>query len=191
MISMLELMDRIAKGEIFLNSLGTNDPKRQTAEANLKNLKAQLTALERSSEAELQRESVCEADCTSPGNFKRYEPPFIEIDPRPDLIDDSQKWTILLKMALELDGDLCGALNGIRCGGTRIRPGRTGSGDIRWILRPDIDPSGRRAWETQTDYEEARDKYLKPHFEEVTGLLQKLADMFPPVEQAVQQEMKI
>ena len=162
--------EMIAEGERFLESLPADDPKRRAAEAKIERLRRQL-----------EREN----------DFGRFEPPFIEVDPRPDLVDDSEKWGALLKMALELDAVLCGVLNGMRCGGTRIRPARTGSGEMRWILRPDFDPSGRLAWQTQADYEEARDKYLKPQLEEVSRLLQGLTGRFPPAELVVQQEMRI
>lgn len=153
--------DRIKKGEVFLNSLAPNDPKRTQAEKNLINLKAQL------------------AEGFTSG---LYEPPLIDVDPRTDLSGDSEKWSTLLKMALERDEKMCGVLNGMRCGGTRIKLGRTPTGGYRWILQPDIDPTGRLAWESQKDYEEMRDKYLKPYFGEVTELLRKLEKQFSPIE---------
>jgi hypothetical protein len=89
-------------------------------------------------------------------------------DPRPDLVDDSELWAALLELAGYRSGELFGALHGMRCMGTRIR--RASKGYV-YILRPDIDPTGCLAWETEEQYKEARDKWLKPHSEILKELL--------------------
>lgn len=85
------------------------------------------------------------------------------IDPRPDLSEDSELWSELLTIAnsfhpneKEKNKKFCLVLHGMRCGGTRLRQGKNG-----WVLRPDIDPTGRVAWISQEEYEYFRDKYLK------------------------------
>lgn len=50
----------------------------------------------------------------------------IYIDPRPDLEADSALWTKLLRRAQKIDPMLAGTLHGFRCGGLRIKRGRTG-----------------------------------------------------------------
>ncbi|WP_143014376.1 MULTISPECIES: hypothetical protein [unclassified Paenibacillus] len=107
------------------------------------------------------------------------------VDPRPDLADDMHLWHVLLKMAAEDDqragrvygvddNTLCGVLNGIRCGGTRIRPGKNG-----WVIRPDIDPSGHTAWTTQEEYDYIKARYLQPWVSQIAGLLQELKSTHP------------
>jgi len=91
------------------------------------------------------------------------------LDPRPDLKEDSHLWDKLLRLANDVDTNLAATLNGFRCMGTRIKKGRTG-----YVLRPDVDPSGDKAWETKEQYEEARDKWLRPHARKIAKLLQKL-----------------
>ncbi|QJD87888.1 hypothetical protein [Cohnella herbarum] len=104
----------------------------------------------------------------------------VELIPRPDLKYDSNKWATLLVLAYEKNEELYGVLKGIRSGGTRLRVGKATNGVKRWILKPDIDPSGKIAWASKSEYEEARDKYLMPHMEEIIMLLKKLEDRFPP-----------
>lgn len=91
------------------------------------------------------------------------------IDPRPDLKEDHLLWSRLLDQASERNEELAGVLHGLRCGGTRIRKVKG-----RYILRPDVDPSGRIAWERKEDYEELRDKYLKPYTKVMIQLLGEL-----------------
>lgn len=88
-------------------------------------------------------------------------------DPRPDLAEDSALWKTLLNLAQEQNPMLAGVLHGFRCQGTRIRQGKNG-----YVLRPDIDPVF--AWPSQEDYERERDRWLKPHAEEITALLKRL-----------------
>ena len=96
--------------------------------------------------------------------------PSYTIDPRPDLAEDSEKWTKLLQLAMNKHGEeLAGILHGFRCGGTRLKRGRNG-----YVLRPDVDPTGTLAWPSMEEYEAMRDKYLTPCREEVTKLLKEL-----------------
>lgn len=88
-------------------------------------------------------------------------------DPRPDLEEDSALWKALLNLAQGENPMLAGVLHGFRCQGTRIRQGRSG-----YVLRPDIDPVF--AWPSQKEYEKERDRWLKPHAEEIANLLRRL-----------------
>ncbi|MCD9026027.1 hypothetical protein [Cohnella silvisoli] len=173
-----DTLNRIAVGEEQLNKLQPEDPKRTKIEKNLDKLRADLAALKPESTPDSQ---------TTPG-LTQLEPPFIEVDPRPELQQDTEQWTTLLKLAFMKSEELCGVLNGIRCGGTRLKVGRTSNGN-RWTLKPDIDSSGRLSWASQADYEEARDKYLMPHMAAVTELLKELAGRYEPIEREIQQEM--
>jgi len=177
----IDLQNRIAKGEKRLALLSASDPKRDGVEKNLSKLRRQLTDMKGSNPQT--------SGNSSPEAGWKYEPPFIEVDPRPDLDADSEQWSTLLKLALNRNEELCGVLNGIRCGGTRLRIGQSSKGK-RWILKPDIDPTGRNAWENLADYEEVRDKFLMPHLADVTALLKDLAERHEPTEQEIQQEMR-
>lgn len=102
-------------------------------------------------------------------------------DPRPDLAEDSHLWNELLCIAYafhpllpEKNAEFCGVLNGMRCGGTRLRQGKNG-----WVLRPDIDPTGRVAWVSQEEYEYFRDKYLKEWFTWLKYALKRLSENHP------------
>ena len=97
-----------------------------------------------------------------------FDPPLMG-DPRLDMKEDSRLWDVLLDMACREDKELAGTLHGFRCMGTRIK-----EVDDRYVLRPDIDPLGRRAWESKSEYKEARDKWLRPHAQKITVLLQEL-----------------
>lgn len=122
--------------------------------------------------------------------------PFIQIleikatmivpDPRPDLAEDSVPWSRLLALAKEeterlnnkttvkqkQTGSFFGVLHGFRCAGTRLRRSETGSG--MYVLRPDIDPTGERAWMSQEEYEQFRDRYLAPWKDVLVRVLQRL-----------------
>jgi len=104
-----------------------------------------------------------------PEAVEEVEMPEPLADPRPDLKEDSALWDRFLKFANMEDENLAGTLHGFRCMGTRIKIGRNG-----YVLRPDVDPSGDKAWETKEQYEEARDKWLRPHARKIAKLLQKL-----------------
>lgn len=104
-----------------------------------------------------------------------WTPPPIWLDPRPDLKEDHEAWSKLLRMACLMDPPevgvpLCGLLNGLRCGGTRLKK----NSKAKWILRPDIDPTGRTAWSSREEYEEIREKYVVPEGERIAKLLEQL-----------------
>jgi hypothetical protein len=84
--------------------------------------------------------------------------PELNVDPRPDLAEDSQLWVLLLTLAQLHTGNLefWGTLQGFRCMGTRIKtlPG----GNL--ALRPLIGPDG---FESSIEYEKLRDRWLKPY----------------------------
>lgn len=102
-------------------------------------------------------------------------------DPRPDLADDHYLWNQLLRIAYEFNreeraqsAEFCGVLNGMRCGGTRLRPGKNG-----WVLRPDIDESGVVAWQSQTEYDTYKERYLVRWLEWLRFALKKLNEKAP------------
>ena len=108
-------------------------------------------------------------------------------DPRPDLIEDSALWSRLLtlakaeterlrsKITVEQDrtGSFFGVLHGFRCAGTRLRKSNTGSG--MYVLRPDVDPTGERAWISREEYEQFKERYLAPWKDVLIETLQKLS----------------
>ncbi len=91
-------------------------------------------------------------------------------DPRPDMAEDHQFWGDLLYLAAQKNEMLAGILHGFRCKGTRLR--RNSDGD--YVLRPDIDSDGKRAWRSQAEYEEARDQWLAGYRAEIIELLKEL-----------------
>jgi hypothetical protein len=91
------------------------------------------------------------------------------IDPRQDLSEDHHLWKCILLRSYTVNPYLTHVLHGLRCGGTRIQKGRTW-----YVLRPDIDPTGNLAWDSLESYEELRDRYLKPHLDELIDLLKQL-----------------
>lgn len=95
-------------------------------------------------------------------------------DPRPDLAEDSILWTAFLKHAAQLNLEIYGVLHGFRCMGSRLK--HNSKGDL--VIRPDIDPTGNRAWKTQQEYDQAKERYLIPHQTEIKRLLDKLGDEF-------------
>ena len=108
-------------------------------------------------------------------------------DPRSDLTEDSALWSRLLTLAKaeterlnnkttvkqEQTGSFFGVLHGFRCAGTRLRRSETGSG--MYVLRPDVDPTGERAWLNREEYERCREKYLTPWKGVLIKTLQKLS----------------
>jgi hypothetical protein len=98
-------------------------------------------------------------------------------DPRPDLMEDSSLWDALLRIAETRSEKFAGTLHGFRCGGTRIKRGKLG-----WVLRPDVDPTGRTAWESQAEYDEFKERFLKPYIENgwLLWALRELTKMMPP-----------
>lgn len=95
-------------------------------------------------------------------------------DPRPDLVEDSILWATFLKHAVQLNFEVYGVLHGFRCMGSRLK--HNSKGDL--VIRPDIDPTGNRAWKTQQEYDQAKERYLIPHQTEIKRLLDKLGDEF-------------
>jgi len=92
------------------------------------------------------------------------------MDPRPDLVEDSELWTKLLQLAEAKNPDLAEILNVFRCMGTRVRQGEKG-----YILRPDIDATGSQAWTSLEEYGQDKNKWLKPRAREIKELLQSLS----------------
>ncbi|WP_201319086.1 hypothetical protein [Paenibacillus sp. EPM92] len=103
------------------------------------------------------------------------------LDPRPDLTEDAHLWRDLLQLADEMDKEagreyekvdtLCSTLNGFRCGGTRLRAGKS-----IWVLKPDI---GRDAWESQAEYDDFKARYLQQWGDVIPGLLQEITKRHP------------
>lgn len=105
-----------------------------------------------------------------PDEYEYHRSPYTD-DPRPDLQEDHQLWIRLLELAMKRYGEeLAGILNGFRCGGTRLKQGKKG-----YILRPDVDPTGKVAWESTDEYERMKSKYLEPWRNEVAELLKELS----------------
>ena len=91
-------------------------------------------------------------------------------DPRPDLEADSALWSKLLRRSQKLDPMLAGTLHGFRCGGLRIKRGRTG-----YLLRPDFDLTGNLAtWKDQDEYEYDKLLYLFQYRAEIKELMTNL-----------------
>ena len=91
-------------------------------------------------------------------------------DPRPDLEADSNLWTKLLRRAQKVDPILAGTLHGFRCGGLRIKRGRTG-----YLLRPDFDPTRNLAtWKDQEEYEHDKLMHLFQYRAEIKELMSGL-----------------
>lgn len=109
------------------------------------------------------------------------------VDPRPDLTEDSELWSRLLTLAKveterlnnkttvkqEQTGSFFGVLHGFRCAGTRLRRSETGSG--MYVLRPDIDPTGERAWMNEAEYKQFCMRYLAPWEESLIKILKILS----------------
>lgn len=104
----------------------------------------------------------------SPAHRIELKPPD-PLDPRPDLAEDAELWAKLLEIAFAENYELAYTLHGFRCYGTRIK-----KINDRYVLRPDIDSEGLSAWPSQKEYEEAREKWLRPHVNEIAEWLQRL-----------------
>ncbi|WP_025847636.1 hypothetical protein [Paenibacillus ehimensis] len=98
------------------------------------------------------------------------------MDPRPDLKADSELWFQLLQLAEKRSEEFQRVLNYFRCAGTRIRAKQDKTG---WVLRPDIDTTGRRAWSSQEEYNEFKEKYLMPWIGTLGEILKELAERCP------------
>lgn len=83
-------------------------------------------------------------------------------DPRPDLAANSTLWVTFLTLAAQESKQLFANLHGFRCAGTRLVKATSGQLAGMYVLRPDIDPTGDRAWESLDLYKEFKQKYLKP-----------------------------
>jgi hypothetical protein len=92
----------------------------------------------------------------------------IELDPRPDLISDSEKWTTFLVLANLKNKELASILHGFRCCGLRLH-----KGSECWALRPDFDPENSK-WLTKGEYVKDRDKWLTTYQQEIIKLLDML-----------------
>jgi hypothetical protein len=89
-------------------------------------------------------------------------------DPRPDLKNDSEGWTIFLTIAEKINLELAGTLHGMRCCGLRlIREAQS------YSLRPEFNPETSK-WNNQAEYMADRDKWLAPFGREIIGLLNQL-----------------
>jgi len=88
-------------------------------------------------------------------------------DPRPDLVEDSARWTALLSAAYELDGEdptgTWAALHVVRCLGAAIRVQR---GKWRLAAGPDYDG----------DWQADRARYLLPRTATIKRLLAAMAE---------------
>lgn len=91
-------------------------------------------------------------------------------DPRQDLADEDPEeswfWGWLLADALAVNKELAITLHGFRCMGTRLV--RTEKG---FAMKPEV---SERAWLSQEEYQQARDKYLVPHQKQLVKLLKNL-----------------
>jgi len=92
-------------------------------------------------------------------------------DPREDLKQDSKLWFILLQKAYAKNHDLYCELCGFRCMGTRLKKTTKG----RYVLRPDIDPTGELAWKSQEDYDQAKQR-LQPYSSQIAKILEELSE---------------
>jgi len=186
---LVDLRERIRNGEHYISTLKQNDPKRPAVLQKLASLKSQLRELEQG--AGVSEGTPQPSDRTYDLENTVHARPSHKIDPRPDLKEDSGLWTALLELAAGYDEELCAVLNGFRCGGTRLRFGET-----RWVLRPDIDPSGYTGWTSQAEYDEAGAKYLQEWGSVLRAILDELTRRIPSqpaaqTEQVIQTVMQI
>ena len=92
-------------------------------------------------------------------------------DPRPDLAEDSYFWIKFLTLAARESRYLFEVLHGFRCCGTRLVKAESGKLAGMYVLRPDVDPTGDRAWMSIEEYETDKQKYLRPMETELLKLL--------------------
>lgn len=115
-------------------------------------------------------------------------------DPRPDLQEDSSLWRILLEVAHKANGNLYGALHGLRCIGTRLERNKQWGLALKPILPGDkianyggsAGPAGSGGetitavrgiitdWASVEDYKAVAQEYLRPHHDVLLGLLKKI-----------------
>lgn len=99
---------------------------------------------------------------------------YLFIDPRPELIQDTNLWTKLFGIIPGLENKEAAAilqkrLWAIRCFGVMLNPTVNGL-KFEPIVGPDC------AWEHEIDFEEVKIKYLKPYVAEITWLLKKVIE---------------
>jgi hypothetical protein len=86
----------------------------------------------------------------------------IALDPRPDLVEDTNQWSRLLPVAYGLDGTdpngVFGALHGLRCLGARL----VVIGGQARLLRGEI---------PEIEYLQIRDRWLRPLHDKLQRLL--------------------
>ena len=91
-------------------------------------------------------------------------------DTRPDLEAqdglESLNWGFLLAAAWPVSRELAITLHGFRCQGSRLVKTEKG-----YAIKPEV---GEQGWASEQEYQEARDKYLVPHREQLTRLLKNL-----------------
>lgn len=100
----------------------------------------------------------------------KEEKAIVFCDPRRDLAeedpDESWYWGWLLIEALDINEELAITLHGFRCMGTRLV--RTEKG---FKMQPEV---SKRAWKSEEEYRQARDKYLMPYQKQLVKLLKNL-----------------
>ncbi len=109
------------------------------------------------------------------GHFTPAPPDPPWADPRPDLVADRARWWLVLEAAWRLDGQdpngLYGALNGMRCCGARLEIANAET----WGARPEDPPPTYRLVRgeelSEAEYADLRQRYLMPHREALTRLL--------------------
>ncbi len=93
-------------------------------------------------------------------------------DPRmEDLAEDTLLWQELLADAAELSDRYHDVLRGIRTKGTVLKQNSKGA----FIIRPVIDPSGRRGWKSENEYKEWRDRWVKKYIPNILEALDRLS----------------
>ena len=94
----------------------------------------------------------------------------IIFDPRPDLVEDSVLWSLLLNVARETNSQLAANLHGFRCIGTRLKRNKKWGLVIEPILPEGGEggtESGVTGWQDRDDYKAASQKYLRPYHKEL------------------------
>lgn len=99
---------------------------------------------------------------------------YLFMDPRPELIQDTNLWTKLFGLIPELENKgivalLQRRLWTMRCFGVMLKPTAKGL-KFEPIVGPEC------TWEYEIDFEEAKIKYLKQYVTEITWLLKKVME---------------
>src|SRR5690625_2190083 len=98
-----------------------------------------------------------------------------DLEPRPDLEEDSRLWIAVLSMAWYRDRQLHGLLHGLRCGGSRLERRRGRSGNEFLKLNYD---SLLETWDKETlikDWLQPNRDAMKDVFERSLMMLQSVA----------------